>query len=104
VKANDFFAGQGDAQIGNYILRRFTNDATQTELSCDGANPFTANRIVLPNNSTYSFKGHIVDHRPIRHLLPAHETACRSRVGHRRRGLQIPGTRYRSLICGLPKR
>lgn len=50
----------GDAQIVDYVLRRLTQNDTATELSCDGATPASANRIVLPDNSAVAFKGHVV--------------------------------------------
>ena len=57
------FALTGDAQTCQYVMRRATADATLTELSVDGNAPSSAagsaTRILLPNNSTYSFSGRI---------------------------------------------
>lgn len=54
------FSATGDAQVGNYILRRETTDATQTELSIDGAAPGSTTRIILPNNHAYAFRGQAI--------------------------------------------
>jgi hypothetical protein len=54
------FAATGDAQRGEYLLRRQTTDATTTELSCDGGTPAAATRIVLPNNHAYHVRGRVV--------------------------------------------
>ena len=55
--AAGMFASNGDAQSGRYQLRRATTDATITELSSDGVAPGASTRVVMPNNSTYSFRG-----------------------------------------------
>lgn len=57
--ASGRFAVIGDAQRSIYTLRRATTDATPTQLSADGSAPSAATRIVLPNNSTYSFQGQL---------------------------------------------
>lgn len=54
------FAGAGDAQSGSYVMRRATSNATPTELSLDGGAPAATTRIVLPNNSAYSFTGQVI--------------------------------------------
>lgn len=51
------FSGNGDAQRGVVVVRRQTTDATQTELTIDGATPTgtaatTSNRFILLNNQT----------------------------------------------------
>ncbi len=53
---NDAFAAQGDAQAGEFVLRRITTDATATRLTADNAAPGTANTVNLPNNGTYRLK------------------------------------------------
>ena len=54
------FSAVGDAQHAVGVLRRSTSDATQTELSLDGASPTWYNRWVLPNNSSYLVRGQVV--------------------------------------------
>lgn len=54
------FGAVGDAQHAVGVLRRSTSDATQTELSLDGASPTWYNRWVLPNNSSYLVRGQVV--------------------------------------------
>lgn len=51
------FTTTGDAQRGDYLLRIQTTNITTTELSMSGATPGAATRVVLPNNSTYKFRG-----------------------------------------------
>lgn len=58
--ASGQFSNVGDAQFGLHVLRRATTDATATELSMDGVAPIPTTRIVLENNSTYSFRGQVV--------------------------------------------
>lgn len=58
--ASGVFSTLGDAQHGQYLLRTATTDATQTELSADGAAAAAATRIVLPNNHAYAFRGRLV--------------------------------------------
>lgn len=48
------FATQGDAQAGEFLLRRSTTDATVTRLTADGAAQGAANTVNLPNNGGYS--------------------------------------------------
>jgi hypothetical protein len=54
--ASGIFAAQGDAQAGEFLLRRITTDATATRLTADNAAPNAANTINLPNNGTYRLK------------------------------------------------
>ncbi len=51
--ANGSFTGAGDAQMGMYVLRNITTDATPTELFLDGT--AGTQRLVLPNNSVFTF-------------------------------------------------
>jgi hypothetical protein len=54
ASANGSFATAGDAQRGTYIMRAITTDATAgVELFLDGAG--AAQRLVLPNNSLFTF-------------------------------------------------
>jgi hypothetical protein len=59
IHASGQFASAGDAQREEYVCRRGTTNATQTELTADGAAPFTAgsatNRVLIDNDSTYVF-------------------------------------------------
>lgn len=48
------FASNGDAQAGEFLLRRQTTDATATVLTADGNAPGVANLVNLPNNATYA--------------------------------------------------
>lgn len=47
----------GDAQYGKYVIRRATTDATPSALTTTGAAASTTNGVILPNNSSYTFKG-----------------------------------------------
>jgi len=58
--ASGRFAATGDAQHGQYLLRISTTDATQTEATADGAAGASTNRIILPNNHAYAFRGRLV--------------------------------------------
>lgn len=49
--ASGRFASAGDAQLGELVLRRQTNDNTPAVLTSDGSAPGAANQFVLPNNS-----------------------------------------------------
>lgn len=60
VHASDRFAAQGDAQIGRYVLRRSTSDATPSSLSSAGAAPTSTTTMVLPDNSVYDFVAYVV--------------------------------------------
>lgn len=50
----------GAAQRVAYILRIGTSNATTTEATADGAAGAASNRIVLPNNFGYKFRGHAI--------------------------------------------
>ena len=52
------FSSQGDAQIGIFVLRCDTTDATPEPLKAD--NFSLSNQIILPDNSAYAFHGTIV--------------------------------------------
>jgi len=52
--ANGKFATAGDAQHGVYVLRNITTDNTVTELYLNGVT--ATSRIVLPNNSLFTFE------------------------------------------------
>lgn len=52
--ANGKFATAGDAQSGLYVLRNLTTDGVATELFLDGV--AATQRIVLPNNSAFTFE------------------------------------------------
>jgi hypothetical protein len=49
--ANGTFATAGDAQASTYVMRNITSTATVTELFLDGS----ATRLVMPNNSVWTF-------------------------------------------------
>jgi hypothetical protein len=55
-----FAAVRGDCQGVKYQLARATTNATITELTANGGSGSSTNRIVLPNNSVYSFTGRAV--------------------------------------------
>jgi len=61
VQASGRFSTNGDAQAGRYLLRATTIDATTTELFING----TAGgvRLVLQDNSTWTFKVTVTGHR-----------------------------------------
>lgn len=61
VFANGKFATAGDAQYGVYVLRNITTTATPTEIYLDGAT--ATQRVVLLDNSTWSFKVDVVGRR-----------------------------------------
>jgi hypothetical protein len=50
------FAGSGDAQSGEFVLRRQTTDATPAVLTTDSGPPGAANQVVLPNNSVFGLR------------------------------------------------
>lgn len=52
--------GSGTVQTAFFILRRATTDATATVLTTTAAAPGTTNQVVLPNDSTYVFRGQLV--------------------------------------------
>ncbi|MCO6419259.1 glycoside hydrolase family 55 protein [Siccirubricoccus sp. KC 17139] len=47
------FSTNGDAQAGEFVLRRQGADATAVRLTADNGNPSTTNTLNLPNNGTY---------------------------------------------------
>jgi hypothetical protein len=61
VFANGRFASSGDAQSGKYVLRSITTTATPGELFLDGVGGST--RLVLTDDSTWSFTVTITGHR-----------------------------------------
>lgn len=54
------FADVGDAQIGVFVLRRATTNATSTVLTTDNTAPGTNDQIILLNNTAYAFSGVVV--------------------------------------------
>lgn len=54
--ASGAFAAPGDAQAGEFVLRRDTADATSTRLTANGSGSGSTNTINLPNNATYRLK------------------------------------------------
>ena len=61
--ASGRFAAGGDAQLGTFVLRCATTDATATVLTTDGTAPGTDDQVILPNNSAYAFTGTVVARR-----------------------------------------
>jgi len=61
VIANGRFASTGDAQHGKYLLRTITVNATPTEMFMDGTGGSV--RLVLRDDSTWTFKALITAHR-----------------------------------------
>lgn len=61
VQANGRFASNGDAQSGRYMLRSVTISNTPTELFIDGTAGSV--RLVLPDDSTWTFKITVTGHR-----------------------------------------
>ncbi|MDB5378491.1 MAG: hypothetical protein JWR00_2937 [Rubritepida sp.] len=47
------FVSNGDAQAGEFVLRRISTDATATRLTADNAVQSSSNTVNLPNNGTY---------------------------------------------------
>lgn len=58
--ASGRFGTNGDAQFGNFVLRRGTTDATATVLTCNNSTATDTNQVILPNNSAYAFTGTVV--------------------------------------------
>lgn len=54
------FSAKGDAQAGRVVMSTATTNATITELTAGNTAASAFNRIVLPNNSTFSFTGSVV--------------------------------------------
>jgi hypothetical protein len=61
--ASGQFATPGDAQSGEFVLRRSTTDATVTRLTADNTAPGATNTLNLPNNGTYRLKLLVVAHQ-----------------------------------------
>ena len=61
--ANGRFGVNGDAQYSKILLRCFTSGSQSVPLTSDGANPNSANQVLLPTQSAYAFKGLIVAKR-----------------------------------------
>lgn len=61
VQASGRFGSSGDAQAGKYLLRSHTINGTETELFIDGTNG--TQRLILPDDSTWTFKGLVTGHR-----------------------------------------
>lgn len=59
--ANGRFATDGDAQQGLYVARNITSNNTATELYLDGVT--ATQRMVMPNNSAWTFSLYIVGRR-----------------------------------------
>lgn len=57
------FETNGDAQCGTYILRCTTYDSTTTTLTSNSGSESTTNQVILPNDSTFFFRAHIVGRR-----------------------------------------
>jgi hypothetical protein len=55
------FASSGDAQVGKYLLRSHTTNSVETELFIDGTNGTES--LILPDDSTWTFKGMVTGHR-----------------------------------------
>jgi hypothetical protein len=49
-----------NAQTGTFVLRRATTDATPTILTTDNSAPGNNDQVILPNNSTYTFRVQVV--------------------------------------------
>jgi hypothetical protein len=75
VIASGRFGTQGDAQVGKYLVRGITPSAAPAELLIDGNGGI--NRVVLPDNSTWTFKA----------TVTAHETSGTDRAGFELRGV-----------------
>lgn len=61
ARASGRFSLTGDCQVGNYIMRRETTDATQRELSPNGNDPVSSdNRIGVPVNHAFTFTGRAI--------------------------------------------
>ena len=61
VQASGRFASNGDAQVGRYMVRTVTINATPAELFVDGTAGSV--RVVLPDDSTWSFRIQVTAHR-----------------------------------------
>lgn len=54
------FAANGDAQTGRMVLLQMTTDATPVVLTSGATAASSVNQVVLPNDSTYIFRGQVV--------------------------------------------
>jgi len=90
--ANGSFATAGDAQRGVYILRATTTNNTSTELFLDGAG--SSQRLVLPNNSCFTFSA----------LITARRTdATGGGAGYKLEGvIKRDGTAASTVLVGTP--
>jgi hypothetical protein len=61
VQASGSFSARGDAQTGRYLLRNTTTDNVSTEAFIDGA--AGTQRLVLPDNTTWTFKATVAARR-----------------------------------------
>lgn len=61
VQAGGRFASTGDAQVGRYTLRGHTVNAFETEIFLDGT--AGSERLILPDDSTWTFKATVTGHR-----------------------------------------
>lgn len=61
VQASGRFSNNGDAQAGRYLLRTGTINAIPTEMFVDGTGGSV--RLVMPDNSTWTFKITVTGHR-----------------------------------------
>lgn len=87
VQASGRFATTGDAQVGRYLLRGVTTSNFAAELFIDGNIAPTSNtRLVLPDNSTWTYKVTVTAHR------------TDSTTGHG--GYEAKGVIYRSSGAG----
>jgi hypothetical protein len=57
------FSTNGDAQCGTYILRCTTTDGSTTTMTTNASTASTNNQVILPNDSTFFFRAHIVGRR-----------------------------------------
>lgn len=61
VQASGRFASTGDAQSGRYMLRTHTVNGTETEMFIDGTSGSV--RLIIPDDSTWTFKVTFTGHR-----------------------------------------
>jgi len=58
--AGGAFSAAGDSQLGTFVLRSDTTDATPEALTSNNSTAGTTNQVILPNNSAFTFHGTIV--------------------------------------------
>lgn len=58
--SSGYFANRGDSQLGLYVLRVATTDATPSVLKTNSSSASSSNQIVLPNNSAFGFSGVVI--------------------------------------------